>query len=189
MLTAEDYILGGSMLHDRLCAMAEIMAKLVSSAPRAVGMAQLEQVTGRPAKELAKLCDSLWRADLLLADPHGDESWRLACAPSAVTLEDIFRCIVAEQQAGAKPAAKPRQPEQPQSDVELLVMQAMIAVNQSVLKHLRQFSLDRLKVSATGMFPDARRKIGEVRPDHAAEMDGAIAACGTNFVLPVQLSA
>ena len=189
MLTVEDYILGGSKLHDRLCAMAEIMAKLVASAPRAVGIAQLEQATGRPANELAKLCDSLWRADLLLPDPRGGESWRLACEPSAVTLEDVFRCIVAEQQACAKPVAKLRNPEQPQNDVELLVMQAMIAVNQSVLKHLRQFSLDRLKVRASGTFPAVGRKIGDARLEHAAEIDGAIAACGTNFVLPVQISA
>lgn len=189
MFTVEDYILGGSRLHERMCAMAEIMAKLVSSAPRAVGIAQLELVTGRPAKELTKLCASLWRAELLQPDPLAGDSWRLACEPSAVTLEDVFRCIVAEQEACAKPAVKPRNPEQPQSDVELLVMQAMIAVNQSVLKHLRQFSLDRLKVSSSGMFPDARRKISDARLDQAADLELAVGARETGFVLPVQQSA
>jgi DNA-binding IscR family transcriptional regulator len=189
MVTVEDYILGGSGLHDRLCAMAEIMAKLVSSAPRAVSMAQLEQATGRPSKELTRLCGCLWRADLLLPGPRAGESWSLACEPSEVTLEDVFRCIVAEQQACAKPAAKPRKPECPRGDVDLLVMQAMIAINQSVLKHLRQFSLDRLKISATGMFPETRRKISEARLDDAAEIGITIAARDANLVLPVQLSA
>ncbi len=152
-----DYILGGSILHDRLCAMAEILSRLVSSAPRSIGIAQLEEATGRPAKELTKLCTSLWRAGLLVPDPGVGNRWSLACEPSAVTLEDVFRCVVAEQQERSKPAAKSSSPERAYSDVDLLVTQAMLAVNQSVFRHLRQFSLDRLKVSSTGMFPASSR--------------------------------
>ena len=155
-----DYMLGGSALHDRLCAMAEILGKLVSSAPRSVSIAQLEEASGRSSKELTKLCASLWRAELLTPDPNGANRWSLACEPSAVTLEDVFRCIVAEQQERSKPAAKQGNPVRAFSDVDLLVTQAMLAVNQSVFKHLRQFSLDRLKVSAAGMFPATSRTRG-----------------------------
>ena len=153
-----DYILGGSSLHDRLCAMAEILGKLVSSAPRSVSIAQLEEATGRPAKELTKLCASLWRAELLVPDPDAGQRWNLACEPSMVTLEDVFRCIVSEQQERSKPAAKLSAPERAFSDVDLLVTQAMLAVNQSVFKNLRQFSLDRLKASGAGMFPASTRR-------------------------------
>ena len=34
----------------------------------------------------------------------------------------------------------------------MLVMQATMGINQSIFQHLRQFSLDRLKISAAGMF-------------------------------------
>jgi DNA-binding IscR family transcriptional regulator len=167
MIAVEDYILGGSKLHERLCVLTEIMAKLVSSAPREVGLSQLESATGRPAKDVAKLCASLWRAGLVEPSRGSDDCWRLACEPSAVTLEDVFRCVIAEQKFAAKPPAKSRNADQLQDDVELLVTQAMIAINQSILKHLRQFSLDRLKISATGAFP-AAKKHGAVEHEEGA---------------------
>lgn len=151
MTTVEDYILGNGALHDRFFATTEILAKLVSSAPRSVSIAQLEEETGRPARELGKLCAGLARSSLLMPDPRAPERWMLTCDASMVTLEDVFRCVLAEQQARKAPgkAGTERAP----NDVDLLVMQAMIAINQSVFKHLRQFSLDRLKISAAGMFP------------------------------------
>ncbi|WP_151631744.1 hypothetical protein [Noviherbaspirillum aerium] len=155
MTTVEDYILGNGALHDRFFATTEILAKLVSSAPRSVSITQLEEETGRPARELAKLCAGLVRSSLLMPDPRAPERWMLTCDASMVTLEDVFRCVLAEQQTRKAPgkAGADRTP----NDVDLLVMQAMIAINQSVFKHLRQFSLDRLKISAAGMFPAPRR--------------------------------
>ncbi|OWW20055.1 Rrf2 family transcriptional regulator [Noviherbaspirillum denitrificans] len=153
MVTVEDCILGNSALHDRFFATTEILARLVSSAPRAVGMAQLEEATGRSEKELLKLCTALSRAGLLREDAPG--KWALTCDASLVTLEDVYRCAMSEQQTRSRKPAADRAP----NDVDLLVMQAMIAINQSVFKHLRQFSLDRLKVSAAGMFPSTRRAL------------------------------
>lgn len=49
----------------------------------------------------------------------------------------------------------------PPNEVDLVVMQAMIAINQNVFKHLRQFSLDRLKISSAGMFPAPGRTLGD----------------------------
>ncbi|HZW23706.1 Rrf2 family transcriptional regulator [Noviherbaspirillum sp.] len=181
MVTVEDCILGNSALHDRFFATTEILARLVSSAPRAVGMAQLEEATGRAEKELAKLCQSLARAGLLRQDAPG--KWALTCDPSLVTLEDVFRCVMSEQQTRSRKAsAAGRAP----SDVDLLVMQAMIAINQSVFKHLRQFSLDRLKISAAGMFPSPRRALGDPRMDD--EFDFAITGREASFS-PVQVPA
>ncbi|RJF97523.1 Rrf2 family transcriptional regulator [Noviherbaspirillum saxi] len=155
MGTVEDYIFGSSGLHDRFFATTEILAKLVSSAPRSVSITQLEEATGRPAKELSKLCASLTRASLLRPDPQAPGRWLLTCEASMVTLEDVFRCVLAEHQGRSKSASK-HPAERVPNDVDLLMMQAMIAINQSVFKHLRQFSLDRLKISAAGMFPTPR---------------------------------
>lgn len=162
MGTVESYIFGNGALHDRFFATTEILAKLVSSAPRAVGMEQLESATGRPAKELAKLCSSLERAGLVCQDREAAEKWTLTCDPCMVTLEDVFRCVLTEQQGRSRSKAAP---DRAPNDVDLLVMQAMIAINQSVFKHLRQFSLDRLKVSAAGMFPAPRRHFSDASPD------------------------
>lgn len=187
MVTVEDYILGNSALHERFFATTEILARLVSSAPRAVSLAQLEEVTGRPAKELSKLCANLTRANLLRPDPHAADKWMLTCNPSLVTLEDVFRCVMAAQHSRTKSGAKSTVPERVQNDVDLLVMQAMIAINQSVFKHLRQFSLDRLKISAAGMFPAPRRALRDPGMDES--FDFAISGREASYVSPVPVTA
>jgi DNA-binding IscR family transcriptional regulator len=164
MVTVEDCILGNSALHDRFFATTEILARLVSSAPRTVSMTQLEEATNRPEKELAKLCAALSRAGLLRPDEQEPGKWGLTCDPSLVTLEDVFRCVTSEQQSRSR-SLKSASADRAPNDVDLLVMQAMIAINQSVFKHLRQFSLDRLKISAAGMFPSPRRSFGAPRAE------------------------
>jgi DNA-binding IscR family transcriptional regulator len=166
MGTVESYILGNGALHDRFFATTDILAKLVSSAPRAVSVSQLEDITGRPAKELARLCASLSRAGLLRQDAGATDRWVLVCDPSEVTLEDVFRCVLTEQPTRSRSRnTADRAPERTPNDVDLLVMQAMIAINQSIFKHLRQFSLDRLKISAAGMFPTTRRRSDQGQGD------------------------
>lgn len=186
MVTVEDCILGNGALHDRFFATTEILAKLVSSAPRSVAISQLEDATGRPARELSRLCNSLARASLLRPDPRAAGKWMLTCDASQVTLEDVFRCVLAEQQARPKAAAKAGSERVP-NDVDLLVMQAMIAINQSVFKHLRQFSLDRLKISAAGMFPAPRRPLRTACLDDA--FDVTTSGLDLSYDSPVQLTA
>jgi DNA-binding IscR family transcriptional regulator len=164
VITADDYILGNGALHERFRLTTEILSALVSCAPRSLTIAQLQTYTGRPAKELAKLCSALWRAMLTKPDKDVRGSWTLACTPSAVTLEDVFRCVIADQPQSAKQAAalaanpaKADDMDKRQYDIDLLVSQATMAINQSVFRQLRQFSLDRLKVSAAAKPPSRRQ--------------------------------
>lgn len=154
-----DYLLGNAALHARFFATTQILAKLVSSAPRALSIAQLASETGRPARELGKLCQALGRTGMVRQDDGCQDRWRLAGEPSQVTLEDVFRCIMEEQtpRSGKTPAQTGA------SDVDLLLMQAMIAINQSVSTQLRRFSLDRVKASSSAPFP---------LPRHAREVRG-----------------
>ena len=186
MVNVEDCILGNSELRDRFFAMTEILARLVSSAPRGVSIAHLEDATGRSEKELTKFCTALERDGLLRRDPKVAGKWTLTCDPSLVTLEDVFRCVMAEQQSRSRSAAKSVVADRAPSDVDLLVMQAMIAINQSVFKHLRQFSLDRLKISAAGVFPSSRPPLGDSRLDDDFEL--AISGREASFS-PAQLPA
>ncbi|HYD97481.1 MAG TPA: Rrf2 family transcriptional regulator [Noviherbaspirillum sp.] len=185
MVTVEDCILGNGALHDRFFATTEILAKLVSRAPRAVSVEQLEEATGRSSKELSRLCGALVRAGLLRQDPQDADKWTLTCDPSLVTLEDVFRCVLAEQQGRSRTPARAAAPGRAPTDVDLLVMQAMITINQSVFKHLRQFSLDRLKISAAGMFPAVHRPLADPGMD---DFDLALASHETGFS-PVQIPA
>jgi len=159
MSTLDQYLLGDRALYARVCLVTEVLGKFVSSAPRAVGLAQLEKQTGKPARELLKLCTLLCSDGLLLQ--HQPRQWTLACEASSVTLEDAFRCVFTEQAARARPgrpkaeanaANAANAADMPRRDVDLLVMQATMGIQQGVFKHLRQFSLDRLKVGTPGMF-------------------------------------
>ncbi|GAA4020469.1 hypothetical protein [Actimicrobium antarcticum] len=155
----DDFILGDSALHQRLCAITEILGKFVATAPRPLSISQLTESTGRSEKELVKLCAGLARAELL--QPHMAQvpgHWALTCAPDLVTLEDVFRCAMAEhpseQALSTKaPAPSERHTQRLHRDADLLVTQAAMAINQSVFQHLRQFSLDRLNFSTSVPFP------------------------------------
>lgn len=164
MNAVDAYLLGNSALHARLCLVTEVLGKFVSGAPREVSLAQLEKHTGRSARDLQKVCAMLCREGLLAPCPQQAQHWRLACEASRVTLEDAFRCVAAEKaargryKAGQRAGhnAAPDVADMPHREVDLLVMQATMGIQQSVFQHLRQFSLDRLKVGASAMFPASR---------------------------------
>lgn len=170
MLNVDDYILGNELLHKRLCVTAEILGELVMHAPRSVSIERLAHYTGHPVKELTKLCRNLWRAELLQPDPVEDSNWMLACDPGAVTLEDVFRCLIARQPRCNKRDSGLLDTDRPQRDISLLLMQATMGINQSVYNHLRQFSLDRLKISTNSMLSSVNQSPCRPRelPDAAA---------------------
>lgn len=169
-VNVNNYILGNASVHERFRTMTDILGKLVSSAPKAVSITQLEQHTGRPAVELLKLCRSLWRADLLL--PHGTmpATWQLACAPDAVTLEDVFRCVLADPAPRGKQDSKPDADDRAHQQLDLLLMQATMSINQSISTHLRQFSLDRLHNCSSGMHPFTAYSMRSARRENAADI-------------------
>jgi DNA-binding IscR family transcriptional regulator len=172
VITVDDYILGNGVLHDRFRVTTEILSALVSCAPRSLSMAQLQSYTGRPTRELTKLCGALWRSTLTQPDANARGNWMLACAPSTVTLEDVFRCVIADQPQMPKPTiVKPDEDNQRHHDIDLLVMQATMAINQSVFRHLRQFSLDRLKVSSAARPPLCKREQRSMRYDNVHDFE------------------
>ena len=152
MSTTSDYILGNSALHERLCLFTEILGKFVSSAPRALSIKQLQEHSGLAPRELTKICAALSRAALLLPFHGKPGTWQLVGVPSALTLEDVMRSVIAEHMACAKPnkpgVAADSDLEGLPREVDLLVMQATMGINQSITQLLRGFTLDRLKFSA-----------------------------------------
>ncbi|WP_194722493.1 hypothetical protein [Noviherbaspirillum malthae] len=159
MNAADEYLLGDSALYGRLCLVTELLGHFVASAPRAVSLEQLEKLSGRPARELIRLCNIFCREQVLQPHAGQPQSWTLACETSQLTLEDAFRCAMSEQASRARSAKQKSAAEQQDAvrpEIGMLVMQATMGINQSVFQHLRQFSLDRLKVTAAGMFSSRR---------------------------------
>jgi DNA-binding IscR family transcriptional regulator len=150
VINVDNYILGNELLHVKLCIAAEILAEFVMVAPRSLSLERLERYTGHPEKQLIKLCRALGHAGLIQPDAKVRAEWVLACEPSKVTLEDVFRVITAEPCISNKPTAACANPDSTQGNVGLLLMQAAMGIKQSVFAQLRQFPLDRLKPGAAG---------------------------------------
>jgi DNA-binding IscR family transcriptional regulator len=178
LITVDRYIFGDGVLHERFFATTQILAKVVSSAPRPVRIAQLEEATGRSSREISRLCQSLARAGLLRHATAAGK-WELTCNPASVTLEDVFRCVL-EASAERKPLRGATGKRAAGTDVEVFLMQAMLAINQSVFHNLRQFSLDRLKISAAGMISAPRSTLR----GYGLEDDSDFAIAGREAGMP-----
>lgn len=144
--TVDDYILGNDLLHLRFGVAIKVIGKVISLFPDSVTVDELEQLTGIAAGELEDLCSRLSLASLLQSDRLKVDAWMLACDPVQATLEDVFRCVLAEQLDGSNRAAAASAP-RPHRELDLLLMQVAMAINQSAFKHLRLFSLDHLRTS------------------------------------------
>jgi DNA-binding IscR family transcriptional regulator len=159
-INVDDYILGNKLLHRKLCVATEVLMEFVMVAPRSLNVERLAGYTGQPARELAQICRTLGRAGLLRHDSVQANAWTLSCKPSMVTLEDVFRCVTSEQRPCSKRIADGPDAGAAHGDIRMLLIQATMEINQSVLTHLRQFSLDRLKFGGVGgtQSPVRRRK-------------------------------
>lgn len=141
----DGYILGNGKMHARLALATRVLAMLAAGTPHCVSLDAIAGQTLQPARELRKICDSLCRAGLARQASRGN--WMLACTPGRLTLEDIYCAILAAP--GNTPAAAPPAPAQPpHHNLDLLLMQAAMAVNQNICAQLRQFTLDRLMSAA-----------------------------------------
>jgi DNA-binding IscR family transcriptional regulator len=158
MPSIDDYILGNEVLHDRFNVTTQIVGLAVCRAPESVTIQDLTELTGRSTREVVKLCGSLSLASMLESTSRKRDAWRLACKPEETTLEDVFRCLLADQpDRGRQSDIKRDTFERSYRDIDLLLMQVSIAINQSVFRQLRQISLDRLKISVGSLFPFSRQ--------------------------------
>ena len=156
MTASIDFILGSNDLHQRCCVIAELLGKLVAVAPLTRNLVQIKRDTGYSSRQINKYCAELVRNNLIIETSDG--CWKLAAAPADLTLEDVYRCAMARSAGGSIPLAR-QGDECPSHAVDLLMMQAAIAVNQSLHQHLRQFSLDRLNPVVKMPFPISPQRL------------------------------
>lgn len=162
MIPIENYIFGNGATGGSLHAITEILLHFMSNAPDAVSIAQLEWATGRAARELDALCASLDRAGLVRQARETGDKWRLSCDTSSVTLEDVFRCVLAEQQ-GCNRSFLTAAPQRAPDDIDLMLMQAVITIDES-LQHLRKFPLERLNARTSLSFSSRHQGHGNASP-------------------------
>jgi DNA-binding IscR family transcriptional regulator len=142
-----EFIFGDQLLHARFATAIELIANTVLSYPRSITSARLSEVLGRPVRTLTPILRALRQAGLIEQAEAAPDAWFCGTSLGRITLADVF-CSVAEV-----PEATPRRRTEPdvdtrsgaQQSVDLLLMQATMAINQVVFQRLQGFDLERLR--------------------------------------------
>lgn len=146
-----EFIFGDQLLHARFATAIELIANVVLAYPRHVSTSRLAEVLGQSARSLAPILRSLRDAGLIEQAAGASDAWYCASRLSSITLADVFRCVA------DAPAAPMRSRcfdddtrSSAQQSVDLLLMQATMAINQVVLQRLQSFDLERLRALGGG---------------------------------------
>ena len=147
MHTPIDYLFNNAS-YQRFHSAATVLERFVASAPRAVRLDQLINDAEIGAAEIRKTCARLCRLGLIIANEQADQ-WVLASEPGEVTLEDVLRSVISD---GKAVRADPSSVEMrgPAGDIDLLISQALLAINQSISTQLRKVQLDRVSAVRCG---------------------------------------
>lgn len=142
-----EFIFGDQLLHARFATAIELIANTVLAYPRSITSARLAEVLGRPVRTLTPILRGLHQAGLIEKSDSSPDAWYCGTSLGRITLADVF-CSVAEV-----PCAAPRRGSDADCDtrsgaqqsVDLLLMQATMAINQVVFQRLQGFDLERLR--------------------------------------------
>ena len=137
-----------SASYHRLHAVASVLERFVASAPRALCSEQLCIELELSAPEIRKICSSLRGIGLIAAAEDGDH-WILVGEPGDITLEDVWRSVMGQKNAARKTESM-NAARVPADEIDLLIGQALIAINKSISTQLRRCQLDRIKASQCG---------------------------------------
>jgi DNA-binding IscR family transcriptional regulator len=151
-----EFIFGDQLLHSRFSTAIELLVRIVIAHPRPVTTAALCETVGQTPRQVRALLNSLHQSGLLHQDHKNKDAWHCPVSLNAVTLADVF-CSVATAMPESGAARRKKQdvaePDEIRSaarqSVDLLLMQATMAINQVVLQHLQAFDLGKLKAVAS----------------------------------------
>lgn len=141
MTASDNFLFADFLMDQKFRITTEILEQFVSNPSQDLSSARLAEHTGHTVREVNQVCRKLQLAGLVKPSKPSGKAWMLVCDPSTITLEDVYRGVIAEAPILPEQAVAPDQDRS--RGVDLLIMQATMEVNQSIFKHLRQFSLGR----------------------------------------------
>ena len=151
MSVSDNFLFADYLMDQKFRITTEILELFVNNPSQDLSIAYLVEYTGHTTRAVTQICRKLQIAGLVQPAKNSSKVWMLTCDPSSITLEDVYRGMIANQQ----PIQSRANPEADRErSVDLLIMQATMEVNQSIFQHLRQFSLGRPKNTH---FSSARR--------------------------------
>lgn len=150
-----EFIFGDSLLHARFSTAIELIAGVLLAYPRQVTTTGLADALGQPPRVLRPLLQRLQRSGLIEQDAASRDTWRCRAGSGCITLADVFCCVAqaaaeVEGQSRAGGMSETCYRSCAQQGVDLLLMQATMAINQVVFQHLQAFDLDRLRALRSG---------------------------------------
>jgi DNA-binding IscR family transcriptional regulator len=140
MTASDDFLFADVLMDQKFRTTTEILEQFVSNPSQELSAARLAEDTGRTVREVNQVCRKLQLIGLVEPVKPAAKGWKLVCDPNTITLEDVYRGVIAE---AALPAPESDRATDAARSVDLLIMQATMEVNQSIFRHLRQFSLGR----------------------------------------------
>jgi len=151
MSNCEDFIFCNYEMHDKFCAIAEILGLIVTIAPHPISMRQLERYTTRSNIEVRHICMDLVDVGILVRGYGQQEQWMLLKESRQITLEDVYTCLMQTQWAfvedGDTALEKLHTAGRVRATINTFIMQAVMEINQNMRKQLRLFPLDRVNLN------------------------------------------
>jgi DNA-binding IscR family transcriptional regulator len=141
MTASDDFLFADVLMDQKFRITTEILEQFVSNPSQELSAARLAEHIGRTVREVNQVCKKLQLIGLVEPVKPATRGWKLICDPNTITLEDVYRGVIANTEAAPAPDAD--RGTDAARGVDLLIMQATMEVNQSIFRHLRQFSLGR----------------------------------------------
>jgi DNA-binding IscR family transcriptional regulator len=150
-LKSDEYLLGNSSLHLQLSTALAVMTHLICNVSRPPNAQQMSESMELSSRHLRKLMRTLSAGGLL--QPHASrvDTWICPHPPHTISLADIYQCLTRADDDGGAPFIPPPQVDAAGSSADLLMMQATMAINQTVMQQLQRFDLGRLKAAESAM--------------------------------------
>jgi len=143
MTASDDFLFADVLMDQKFRITTEILEQFVSNPSQELSSARLAEYIGRTVREVNQVCKKLQLIGLVEPVKPVAKGWKLICDPNTITLEDVYRGVIAESETTAVAMPEADRAADPARSVDLLIMQATMEVNQSIFRHLRQFSLGR----------------------------------------------
>ncbi|RJF97737.1 hypothetical protein [Noviherbaspirillum saxi] len=148
----QEFLFGDALLHTRFSCAIDLLGRLIMANPGALTAAALAEASGQPVRNVRSLLANLQAFGLVHPDTRQKDAWYCSVNSGSLTLADVFRSVAAvkpESSAPRKLASQDAAHAAARIGVDLLLMQATMAINQVVLQHLQSFDLGKLKAVST----------------------------------------
>ena len=102
MPASDDFLFADFLMDQKFRITTEILELFVTNPSQDLSIAYLVEYTGHTTREITQICRKLQLAGLVQPAKNSSKVWMLVCDPSTITLEDVYRGMIANSQPQLK---------------------------------------------------------------------------------------